>query len=145
MTILDGSVDWFAQGHVEGFVTLYLAVAHHRHADALIGDSWRKGEGAAAAAIVAACCGATVAGGILDRDRVCTHPIQGDIQKQVEAAKSYFKLIDKGRSEGANTFIEWLDARNQLTTAEVQEQINKFRALIAWADYERQIAALNVN
>lgn len=66
-------------------------------------------------------------------------------QKQVEAAKSYFKLIDKGRSEGANTFIEWLDARNQLTTAEVQEQINKFRALIAWADYERQIAALNVN
>jgi outer membrane protein TolC len=66
-------------------------------------------------------------------------------QKQVQAAKSYFKLVDRGRSEGTNTFIEWLDARNQLTTAEVQEQINKYRSLIAWADYERQIASITIN
>ncbi len=66
-------------------------------------------------------------------------------QKQVQAAKSYFKLIDRGRTEGTNTFIEWLDARNQLTTAEVQEQINKYRTLIAWADYERQLASIIIN
>ncbi len=66
-------------------------------------------------------------------------------QKQVQAARSYFKLVDKGRSEGTNSFIEWLDARNQLTGSEVQEQINKYRALIAWADYERQIASITIN
>lgn len=62
--------------------------------------------------------------------------------KQLQAAASYFKLIDRGRTEGTNSFIEWLDARNQLTTAEVQQQINKYRALMAWADYERQTATV---
>jgi outer membrane protein TolC len=66
-------------------------------------------------------------------------------KKQVQASTSYFKLIDRGRSEGTNTFIEWLDARNQLTTSEVQEQINKYKALIAWADYERQVASVTIN
>jgi len=60
--------------------------------------------------------------------------------KQVQAATSYFKLIDRGRNEGTNTFIEWLDARNQLTTSQVQQQLTRFRALIALADYERQTA-----
>ncbi len=64
--------------------------------------------------------------------------------KQVQAANSYFKLIDRGRGEGTNTFIEWLDARNQLTTAEVQHQINKYKTLIAWADYERQTASVDI-
>jgi outer membrane protein TolC len=66
-------------------------------------------------------------------------------QKQVQAAASYFKLIDRGRSEGTNTFIEWLDARNQLTTAEVQQQISKYKALSAYADYERQIASVSLD
>jgi outer membrane protein TolC len=65
-------------------------------------------------------------------------------EKQVQAATSYFKLIDRGRGEGTNTFIEWLDARNQLTTAEVQQQITKYKTLIAWADYERQIASVEI-
>jgi outer membrane protein len=65
--------------------------------------------------------------------------------KQVQAAASYFKLIDRGRSEGTNSFIEWLDARNQLTTAEVQQQINKYRTLMAYADYERQIASVSLD
>lgn len=66
-------------------------------------------------------------------------------QKQVQAAASYFKLIDRGRTEGTNSFIEWLDARNQLTTAEVQQQINKYKALSAYADYERQTASVALN
>jgi outer membrane protein TolC len=65
-------------------------------------------------------------------------------EKQVQAASSYFKLIDRGRTEGTNTFIEWLDARNQLTTAEVQQQITKYKTLIAWADYERQTASIDI-
>jgi outer membrane protein TolC len=65
--------------------------------------------------------------------------------KQVQAATSYFKLVDRGRGEGTNTFIEWLDARNQLTTAEVQQQINKYRTLMAWADYERQVASVSID
>ncbi len=65
--------------------------------------------------------------------------------KQVQAATSYFKLVDRGRGEGTNTFIEWLDARNQLTTAEVQQQINKYRTLMAWADYERQVASVSLD
>ncbi len=66
-------------------------------------------------------------------------------QKQVQAAAAYFKLIDRGRSEGTNTFIEWLDARNQLTTAEIQMQISKYKALGAYADYERQVASVTLN
>jgi outer membrane protein TolC len=61
--------------------------------------------------------------------------------KQVQAASSYFKLIDRGRSEGSNTFIEWLDARNQLTTSQVQQELTRYKALIALADYERQTAS----
>jgi len=66
-------------------------------------------------------------------------------QKQVQAAAAYFKLIERGRSEGTNTFIEWLDARNQLTTAEIQQQISKYKALSAYADYERQVASVSLN
>jgi outer membrane protein TolC len=61
-------------------------------------------------------------------------------QKQVLATKSYFKLIDLGREEGTNSFIEWLDARNQMTTSEIMEQVYKYKTLIALADYERQHA-----
>lgn len=59
-------------------------------------------------------------------------------QKQVTAARSYYKLIDLGREEGTNSFIEWLDARNQVTTAEIMEQVYKYKTLIALADFERQ-------
>jgi len=61
-------------------------------------------------------------------------------QKQVVAAKSYFKLIDLGREEGTNSFIEWLDARNQMTTSEIMEQVYKYKTLMALADYDRQHA-----
>lgn len=62
-------------------------------------------------------------------------------QKQVLAAKAYFNLIDKGRTEGVNSYLEWLDAQSQLTNAQIQEQILKFKILVALADYERQIAS----
>jgi outer membrane protein TolC len=61
--------------------------------------------------------------------------------KQEEAARKYFNLIDRGYREGVNTYIEFLDARNQLTSTQLQLNINKYKVLAALADYERQTAS----
>jgi outer membrane protein len=61
--------------------------------------------------------------------------------KQQESSEKYFKLINKGYREGVNTFIEFLDARNQLTNSQLQVNISKYKALAALADYERQTAS----
>jgi len=61
--------------------------------------------------------------------------------KQQESSEKYFKLINKGYREGVNTFIEFLDARNQLTNSQLQVNISKYKALVALADYERQTAS----
>lgn len=61
--------------------------------------------------------------------------------KQQEAARNYFKLIDRGYKEGVNSFIEFLDARNQLTTSQLQVNINKYKVFSAVADHERQTAS----
>jgi outer membrane protein len=65
--------------------------------------------------------------------------------KQEESSTKYFKLIDRGYKEGVNTFIELLDARNQLTQSQIQKQLNYFRLLSAMADHERQTASININ
>lgn len=62
-------------------------------------------------------------------------------QKQLEAAQSYQKLIDKGYKEGVNTFIESIDARNQLTSAQFLVNINQYNVLIAEASLERETAS----
>lgn len=65
-------------------------------------------------------------------------------QKQLEAAQSYQRLIEKGYKEGVNTFIEAVDARNQLTSAQLQVTLNQYRILIAQASYERETAAFEI-
>lgn len=65
--------------------------------------------------------------------------------KQEESTTKYFKLIDRGYKEGINTFIELLDARNQLTQSQIQKELNYFRLLAALADHERQTASINLN
>jgi outer membrane protein len=62
-------------------------------------------------------------------------------QKQVEAAQSYQRLIEKGYKEGVNTFIESVDARNQLTSAQLLLTINQYKVLISEANLERETAA----
>lgn len=59
---------------------------------------------------------------------------------QLEAAQSYQRLIEKGYKEGVNTFIEAVDARNQLTGAQLQLTLTQYRVLIAQANYERETA-----
>lgn len=62
-------------------------------------------------------------------------------QKQLEAAQSYQRLIEKGYKEGTNTFIESVDARTQLTGAQLQVALNNYRVLIAMANLERETAS----
>lgn len=63
-------------------------------------------------------------------------------REQVVSARSYAKLIDRGYREGINTFIENIDARNLLTSAELQLTINQYKVLSAAAQYEFETASL---
>ena len=64
---------------------------------------------------------------------------------QEESSTLYFKLIDRGFKEGINTYIELLDARNQLTQSQLQSALSKFRFLAAMADFERQTSSFTMN
>jgi outer membrane protein TolC len=66
-------------------------------------------------------------------------------QKQFEAAQSYQRLIEKGYKEGINTFIEAIDARNQLTSAQLLVTLNQYRVLIAEANLERETSSYQLN
>jgi outer membrane protein len=66
-------------------------------------------------------------------------------QKQNQAARSYFKLIEKGYQEGTNNLIEFLDARNQLTASELQLTITTYKVLQAIASLERETASFAIN
>ena len=65
--------------------------------------------------------------------------------KQLEAAQSYLRLIEKGYQEGINSFIEAIDARNQLTAAQLQVTIKEYQTLIALANLERENASYSFN
>jgi outer membrane protein len=64
--------------------------------------------------------------------------------KQCESARAYFHLIETGYSEGVNSLIEFMDARNQLTSSEIQVKINWYKVLSAYADLKRQTANSSV-
>lgn len=59
-------------------------------------------------------------------------------RKRAEAAAAYQRLIEKGYKEGVNSFIETVDARNQLTQAELNANSQRYRILIAAASLERE-------
>jgi outer membrane protein TolC len=62
-------------------------------------------------------------------------------KEQLRSAQSYFNLIDKGYQQGVNSLIEYLDARNQLTASQLQQNLRSFEVLIAWARVERETAS----
>ncbi len=62
--------------------------------------------------------------------------------KRTEAASSYQRLIERGFREGINTFIEDIDARNVLTTAQLQANIDFYNVLIAAANLQAETASL---
>jgi outer membrane protein TolC len=61
-------------------------------------------------------------------------------QKQIDAANTYQRLIEKGYREGVNSYIETLDARNQWTNAQLLLNLNQFKILIAATQVEREAA-----
>ncbi|WP_235524161.1 TolC family protein [Pedobacter sp. Hv1] len=65
--------------------------------------------------------------------------------KQFEAASSYQRLIDKGYNAGSNSFIETIDARNQLTTTQLFTNICRYKLLSALAELERETATYQIN
>ncbi len=66
-------------------------------------------------------------------------------QKQLKAAQNYNKLIEKGFKEGINSFIESVDARNELTKAMMLVNINRNKVLIAQAALERETSETKIN
>lgn len=66
-------------------------------------------------------------------------------RKQLDAAESYQRLIERGYREGVNTFMEALDARSQLTSAQLQVTIQEYRTLTAIANVEREQATYPIN
>ncbi len=76
-------------------------------------------------------------------ERITAYQNYRSAEKQLEAARGYQRLIDKGYKEGSNTFIETLDARAQLTAARLKTIINHYHILIADAHYERESASFS--
>lgn len=62
-------------------------------------------------------------------------------QKRLESASTYQRLIDKGFREGVNTYLETIDARNQLTQAQIDVSISHYKMLIAQVRLERETAS----
>lgn len=60
-------------------------------------------------------------------------------EKKLESSAAYFRLVDRGFREGANSLIEFIDARNQLTQASLQKTINSYNLLKSLAMLERQL------
>lgn len=60
-------------------------------------------------------------------------------EKKLESSAAYFRLVDRGFREGANSLIEFIDARNQLTQASLQKTINSYNLLKSIAQLERQL------
>ena len=61
-------------------------------------------------------------------------------RKQYHSAKAYFNLIEKGYAGGLNSLIEYMDARNQLTSSEIHIKINRYKVLSAYSELKRQTA-----
>ncbi|OYQ32982.1 hypothetical protein CHU92_10475 [Flavobacterium cyanobacteriorum] len=63
----------------------------------------------------------------------------------IKASESYFRVIESGYRQGANTLIEYIDARNQLTQSQLSGNIARYRVLAALTDIERQNATYKIN
>jgi outer membrane protein TolC len=61
--------------------------------------------------------------------------------EQLKSAQSYFNLIEKGYQQGVNSLIEFLDARNQMTSSQLQKNLRLYEALTASARLERETAS----
>lgn len=66
-------------------------------------------------------------------------------KEHLTAARSYYNLVDKGYQQGVNSLIEFLDARNQLTGAELQISLRHYEVLESAAQVERETSSYHIN
>ena len=66
-------------------------------------------------------------------------------EQQLKSAQGYFQLIDRGYKEGINSLIEFLDARNELTSSHLQLNLRKLEVLTASARLERETASYTIS
>lgn len=66
-------------------------------------------------------------------------------EKQLEMAATYSRLIHRGYESGVNTYLETVDARAQLNSAQILVAINRFKFLSAAAVLEREAASFPIN
>ncbi|MBL7735436.1 MAG: TolC family protein [Chitinophagaceae bacterium] len=64
---------------------------------------------------------------------------------QLRSAEAYQRLIERGYQAGTHTYIETVDARNQLTAARLAATLGKFQVLQAAAVLERETASYSIN
>ncbi|MEJ7644163.1 MAG: TolC family protein [Chryseolinea sp.] len=64
--------------------------------------------------------------------------------EQLKTAQTYFNLVEKGYQQGVNSLIEFLDARNQLTSSQLQRNVRHYELLTATARLERETASYNI-
>ena len=69
----------------------------------------------------------------------------GAAKQRLQASESYYRLIERGYSEGSYSLIEFIDARNQLTSAQLQKNIQVYQVLSSLAQYERETSAYSIN
>jgi len=67
----------------------------------------------------------------------------GAAELQLQTAKEGFRLLNRRYQEGQVSLIEFMDARNSLTRAEVNLIISKYSCLSKYADFENAIVVNN--
>lgn len=58
-------------------------------------------------------------------------------RSQVESATRYFNDVTKRYREGQVLYLEYLDARNEITNAELQQSINLSKVWVKWTEVQR--------
>ncbi|AHM60331.1 outer membrane efflux protein [Flammeovirgaceae bacterium 311] len=82
-----------------------------------------------------------MAAAVAQNNLATAHQNYAAAQQRLQAAQGYFKLLERGYTEGTNSLIEFIDARNQLTTSQLQLTLSTYKVLGALAQYEREISA----
>ena len=81
---------------------------------------------------------------VAERNLLTARANHAAAMEQLSSARSYFNLIDKGYQQGINSLIEFIDARNQLTSSELQVNLRELELLTAAASLERETSSFNL-
>lgn len=66
-------------------------------------------------------------------------------ESSLASSKEYYKTISKQYTEGQKSLLDLLDARNQLTSAQISYHVSHFETLIRTAELERASASYDLN